>query len=126
MDHEDFTFLKEYTEETGFRHRVPQWLGVFMVLISIPLMLLELPFAFAVTALAWGAILVAMDQFYRYQLSRRKLDVRRVALELSRARLKVEQLSESTLEDVKLLSVGAHAGAPENSLEATIPRTSDE
>ena len=86
--------------------RIPLWLGMFMVLASIPMMMLSVPFAFSVTSLAWGSILVALDQFYGYRLEKKKLENRHAEFELMRTRLRSKHLLHVAEQGDKLLAVG--------------------
>ncbi len=51
--------IQSYKTTTG--------IGAVMILSSIILTLMNFPFAFDVTALAWGSIIIALGQFFRHK-----------------------------------------------------------
>ncbi|HKI47355.1 MAG TPA: hypothetical protein VKA08_18640 [Balneolales bacterium] len=66
--------LQSYKTTTG--------IGAVMILSSIMLTLMNFPFAFDVTALAWGSIIIALGQFFRHKENVLSIQLRKEYLRL--------------------------------------------
>ena len=66
--------LQSYKTTTG--------IGTVMILSSIMLTLMNFPFAFDVTALAWGSIIIALGQFFRHKENVLSIQLRKEYLRL--------------------------------------------
>lgn len=82
----DVTSRPSYKTTTG--------IGAVMVLASILLTLLNFPFAFDVTALAWGSIIIALGQYFQHRENVMAYEVRKGYLQLEH---------ETALRNYKLL-----------------------
>lgn len=50
-------------------------IGIIMIFISFPLMWTGLPFAFCVTGLTWGSILISLDLYLSYRLAAKMVNL---------------------------------------------------
>ena len=105
MIHSDEEHLEKMDNLTDMRPGIPQLFGMLLVLLSFPAMIIGFPFAYAVTALAWGSIIVSLDQFYKYQLKKKRLDLMKAKLELLHSSSEHKSLTpEEQLEEDRLLA----------------------
>lgn len=86
MDSDEFksmtqadTILQEMTGEKGLHqfYKTTTGIGAAMILTSVVLTLLNFPFAFDVTALAWGSIIIAMGLFFRHKENMLSIQLRK-------------------------------------------------
>ncbi|MEM1126317.1 MAG: hypothetical protein AAGI71_06665 [Bacteroidota bacterium] len=57
-------------------------IGVLLIALSVGLLLFGYPFAYNITALAWGSIIIALDRYLRHKEITRRLDLHQEALSL--------------------------------------------
>ncbi len=67
-------------------YRLSTGFGIMMVIASFILMIADFPFAFDVTSLAWGSILIGLGQYFGYKEHISKLAIREKQLELEHLR----------------------------------------
>ena len=67
-------------------HRLSSGVGIMMIIASFILMIADFPFAYDVTSLAWGSILIGLGQYFGYKERISKLAIREKQLELEQLR----------------------------------------
>lgn len=75
--------------------------GIAMVAASIVLMVMAIPFPFAITALAWGSTIIALDRYFRYKVTVRRIETHEVLTRLEQEDQKWDRrqaLLEKTIE----------------------------
>jgi len=75
-------------EKTSFKSsKTATTIGAIMIVASLVLSLLDFTFAYDVTALAWGAIIVALGQYFQHKENKLSFEIQKTCLKLEQEKL---------------------------------------